>query len=322
MTDEDDLSWRKVGRAKLDRPSSRPTLRKQPPPAAASRPISVAERVRIAQRLPQAVVKVLSYRRGRDAVARTAAYVIKKAGGDFVVEGDIAVAGDAARAALVRDWERDFTTRKNGRDVMHVEMSAPPGSDRDRLFAAARAFAAATFGPNHQYALAEHRDTEHPHCHLLVKLRGHDGCALDPRKRDLETWRRSFAEAARAEGLMLDASPRAVRGVARRGVSRAVLEARRRGKVVARQPHEPYVRAQAARHAEERDAFRIAALRLARTAEGAASVEERARLKAMAVELARFAHEFPALAQPAISRDASSVTQPARTAAQDTVLER
>lgn len=322
MTDDDDLSWRKVGRAKPDRPSSRPIPRKQPPPAAATCPISVAERVRIAQRLPQAVVKVLSYRRGHDAVARTAAYVIKKAGGEFVVEGDIAVAGDAARGALVRDWERDFSTRKNGRDVMHMEMSAPPGSDRDRLFAAARAFAAATFGPNHQYALAEHRDTKHPHCHLLVKLRGHDGRALDPRKRDLETWRKGFAEAARAEGLMLDASPRAVRGVARRGVSRAVLEAQRRGKVPARQPHEPYVRAQAARHAEERDAFRIAALRLARTADGAASADERARLKAMAGDLARFAQEFPAHALPAASQGASTAAPPARAQTPDAGLER
>ena len=77
--------------------------------------------------------------------------------------------------------------------------------------------------------LAEHRDTPHPHAHLLLKLHASNGRHLDPRKADLAAWRQAFARAACREGVPLAASSCRTRGVQPRGDSRAVHELRRRG---------------------------------------------------------------------------------------------
>lgn len=219
----DDISWRRVGR-----PSPADRLDWRPHRGSAARP-GMSERLGAGRTPPQAVVRVLSYRRGAGAVARTAAYVTRKAGERFVIEGDLELTGRDALLDAIGDWSRDFTARANGRDAVHLELSAPPGHDRDRVFAAVRAFAEATFGERHQYVLADHRDTPHPHAHLLVKLRGSDGRQLDPRKGELAQWREAFAKAACREGVPLAASSCRERGVKPRGMSRAALEVRRRG---------------------------------------------------------------------------------------------
>lgn len=219
----DDISWRRIGRkAPPDHLDWRPHR------GAAAR-AGMAERVAAGRGHPEAVVRVLSYRRGAGAVGGTAAYLTRKAGERFVIEGDIELSGRAALRDVIDDWSRDFTVRANGRDAVHLELSAPPGHDRDRVFAAIRAFARTMFGDRHQYVLAEHRDTPHPHAHLLLKLHASNGRRLDPRKADLAAWRQAFARAACREGVPLSASSCRIRGVKPRGVSRAVHELRGRG---------------------------------------------------------------------------------------------
>ena len=223
MIREETISWRRTGRVAPDE-----RLGKSGRAGARRPPVSVGEQLRIDRGVPQAVLRVLSYRHGAAAVRQTAAYVTAKSGERFVIEGDIEVDGAGERCAIVAEWAADFGSHSRARDAAHFELSAPPGSDRAKLFAAVRAFANETFGATHRYILAEHRDTAHPHAHLIVKLRGYDGRQLDPRKGDLACWRERFAACARAEGLELGASPRSARGVTRKGVSRAAVEQRRR----------------------------------------------------------------------------------------------
>lgn len=298
----DDLDWRHRGRAGPD--PSFPSLRTAPTSAAA--PLSVGGRLRIARGMPQAVLKVLSYRRGADAVRRTLAYIAGKAGDRIVVEGDLMVEGKEARAALLADWSRDFSTRTNGRDVAHLEVSAPPGSDRAKLHAAARAFATETFGATHQFALAEHRDTAHPHCHMLVKLKGHDGRMLDPRKATLARWRETFAKAARAQGLLLDASPRMARGAPPRSRSRSRIAIDQRGASASNDAaqqqrqrpteHNPHAAARLRdRLGVERDEFYRAAQRLSRTADINPNPADRRRYQGMAQELVAFGDKLGTL---------------------------
>lgn len=313
MADEE-ISWRRRGRtatepkAKIGRAEQ--TARSSPGGGAAAARLTPAERVRIARRAPQAVLKVMKFRQGRDAVRRSLVYAIGKADWRFHVEGDVEQRGEGSVAALLDEWEQDFSTRKNGRDVVHIELSCPPGYDRDRVHAAARAFADAAFGANNSYALAEHRDTKHPHCHLLVKLKGHDGTTLNPRKADLARWRGLFAEKGREQGLDLDASPRAARGVGTKGVTQSVYQLRRRGQVpstdiaraeaatrdfaAGRTRRNVFEDAQAARNAAERAAFARDAARLRRAAEAASDPGDRDALRAVADELAAFAKTLPA----------------------------
>lgn len=313
MSDEK-LSWRRRGRTAAEpRQRAAPGRRPIPSPggAGASARLTVAERVRIARgaAAPQAVCKILKFRRGQEAVRRTLAYVLSKADWAYVVDGDAEVKGKASAAAMLDDWKTDFSTRANGRDVMHMEVSAPPGYDRDAVFAAARAFAAEAF-EGRQYALAEHRDTKHPHCHLVVKLMGDDGRSLNPRKGDLNRWRERFAHHARANGLALEASSRAARGVGRKGVSQPVFQLRRRGVVPrtdaaraqaavadlreGKVAPNAFEAAQAARNAAERRAFAVEAERVKRAAEASIDDRERDELAAMARDLAAFAHGLPA----------------------------
>ncbi len=242
MSADDDIDWRRKGRVGRREPLPKVKARRTARPAQSStgtaegggtarprRKLSVRQRVQIAKRGPQAVLKVLSYRQGRSQVLRTLAYALKKAEYRYVREGDELVEDRGSLLPMVDEWEADFSERANGRDALHMEVSAPAGSDRDIVFAAARAFIDETFSANHQYALAEHRDTKHPHVHILVKMRGHDGKMLNPRKADLQAWRERFAEKARERGLNLQASSRALRGVGRKGKSQAVYQMKKRG---------------------------------------------------------------------------------------------
>lgn len=208
MSGAGDLSWRRTGRTAPDE-----AIDFRWRAAARRATLGADERVRIARGVPQAVIRILSYRSGRDAVARTAAYVTAKADERFVIEGDVEVAGADERLVIIGEWAADFAERRHSRDAVHIELSAPPGSPRAALVGAARAFADETFGATHRYLLAEHRDTAHPHVHLVVKLRGYDGRQLDPRKADLARWRERFASRARDAGLELACSPRAARGL-------------------------------------------------------------------------------------------------------------
>lgn len=223
MTREETISWRRTGRVAPDE-----RLGKSGRVGARRPTVSLGEQLRIDRGVPQAVLRVLSYRHGAAAVRQTAAYVTAKSAERFVIEGDIEVEGAGERCAIVAEWAADFGAHARARDAAHLELSAPPGSDRARLFAAARAFAEETFGATHRYILAEHRDTAHPHAHLIVKLRGYDGRQFDPRKSDLACWRERFAACARAQGLELGASPRSARGVTRQGLSRAAIQRQRR----------------------------------------------------------------------------------------------
>lgn len=219
---EPPISWRRIGRTS---PQGALDFR---PRRRAARPVSAADELGAVLGDPQAVVRILSFRRGAAAVLRTARYIAAKAEGALLVEGGAELA-PGTLADMVDDWSRDFACRVNGRDAMHLEVSAPPGMDRAALRAAAERFAQRVFG-DRQYLLAEHRDRPHPHCHLLVKLGSARGRALDPRKADLARWREAFAAAARAEGLALAASSCRDRGVRARGVSRAAYAQRAVGR--------------------------------------------------------------------------------------------
>ncbi len=91
---------------------------------------------------------------------------------------------------------------------MHVVVSVPAGSDREKTVDAAREFFREMFTENHEYAFAAHDETDHFHIHLLVKLCGRDGKQMRMTRKDPDLWRQKFAAKAREKGLRVDASPR------------------------------------------------------------------------------------------------------------------
>jgi len=109
-------------------------------------------------------------------------------------------------------------------------VSAPAGNDREAVEDAAREFAAQTFGANWDYVMARHDDTANPHVHIVAETRGMDGTLFSVEPGDIQPIRERFADACRAEGLDVTATPRAVRAVVDRGEDIGLVKMRADGR--------------------------------------------------------------------------------------------
>lgn len=164
----------------------------------------------------QAVVKVTSFRGGMSGVGQVINYVSRDATLELHGPNDLVYKGKQDIEGVLESWSADFSKRKNARDVMHMVVSTPIGTDRKAAAEAGKAFARDAFGHNHDYLIVAHDDEEHPHSHIIVKMRGMDGERLRTEKADLRQWRYQFAEACVEQGINVSASPRYVRGRVRR----------------------------------------------------------------------------------------------------------
>lgn len=288
-----------LGPHRMVRPSMRG--RGAPPCHVRAAALSVAERLRAARGVPQALVKVTSYLRGREACRRHWDYISRKAKLALETEEGELLTDRAEQRSALDAWSASFDKRKNARDQVNVVVSAVPGTSPEAVRKAARAFGEAAFA-GHRYVFVLHEDKRHPHVHFAVALKG-QGKKLDPRKQDLHRWRELWAEKARAQGIELACSPRAARGVGRRRPKTAVYQMQRRGVVpenikraardAAASPTDTeWERYTRARNAAEREAYRQSARELRATAK-ARPVTERAKLESAADELDQFAGRMP-----------------------------
>lgn len=114
------------------------------------------------------------------------------------------------------------------REAFNLVLSMPPGTDREAVKNAARAFAAERF-TNHQYVFVAHDDEKHPHVHLAVKAVDKNYVRLNPRKADLQSWREHFADKLREQGIMANATPRRTRGIVRKAEKQVIGYIQQRG---------------------------------------------------------------------------------------------
>ncbi|MES9903232.1 MAG: relaxase/mobilization nuclease domain-containing protein [Sedimenticola sp.] len=190
----------------------------------------------IAERLPQAMMKVTSYQSGTTRVMATISYISRDS--ELLMESEDGFVFTSAEEVeeTIEGWSIDFQNRHNSRDTMHMILSTPEGSDRISTHRAIRSFSSEMFSRNHSYMFAIHNDTKHPHGHLIVKMRGHDGEQLTTLKSDLIRWREVFAEKCREQGIAVDASKRTARCIGtkggRTGTKRASIEASKRKETV------------------------------------------------------------------------------------------
>ncbi|MDU9006883.1 relaxase/mobilization nuclease domain-containing protein [Sedimentitalea todarodis] len=149
------------------------------------------------------------------------------------------VAGKSATAELFADWMQSHDEdRANGlatdrtRITTSIVLSMPGNTNSSAVKDAVRALAEQEFGGQHDYVMALHTDTKHPHVHLTVRTVGHDGVKLNLRKADLQHLRDTFAAKLRQRGIEAESTPRSARGVTRRGERTPVYKIRQRGEVV------------------------------------------------------------------------------------------
>ncbi|MFV1761518.1 relaxase/mobilization nuclease domain-containing protein [Phaeobacter sp. A90a-4k] len=215
--------------------------------------ISAADKARLARvvsKAPEVMVKVSrpakTDKAGNTIVvnrrtegARVSAHIdyISRNGKLDVETSDGAIlTGKVATAGLYRDWmQRHDDDRANGdatdrtRITTSIVFSMPGNTNAAAVKDAVRVLAQQEFGGRHDYVMALHTDTKHPHVHLTVRTVGHDGVKLNLRKADLQHLRDTFAEKLRQRGVEAESTPRHARGVTRKGERTPVYKMRQRG---------------------------------------------------------------------------------------------
>jgi hypothetical protein len=190
---------------------------------------------RTLRRTPEVMVKITnkaSRAQGMDAVRRHLRYISRNGKVELEDQDGMTVLGREALHDLTDAWRLGgwgIPEESRTREVFNVLLSMPPGTNRQAVRNAARAFAAEEFGDGRRYVFAAHDDEAHPHVHLSVQVRGPDGKRLNPRKQDLQRWRERFAAQLREHGVEANATRRLARGETRRYPKQAVVHMTTRG---------------------------------------------------------------------------------------------
>ncbi|MBT8156151.1 relaxase/mobilization nuclease domain-containing protein [Epibacterium ulvae] len=148
------------------------------------------------------------------------------------------LSGKSATGQLAAEWlVRHDEDRHNGfatgrtRITTNMVFSMPADVNAEGIKDAVRALAEDEFGGRHDYVMALHTDTKHPHVHLTVRTVGHDGIKLNLRKADLQHLRSQFAQRLRQRGIDAEATPRHARGVTRKSQKMPVYKVRQKGQL-------------------------------------------------------------------------------------------
>ncbi len=149
------------------------------------------------------------------------------------------------RNDIVDDWVEDWRGSPKNGHTTHLLMSFPSHvrPEKAKLIAEAWAFEMFQSGEHQDdvwsYVAALHTDKAHPHVHMVVNNRGtvNDSWFFMAKEHafNLEVMKERMVEIAAEEGVFLDATSRAERGLLTYGPSRAEIE---RARVEGRAPEE------------------------------------------------------------------------------------
>lgn len=221
--------------------------------SAQAQTISAADKARLARVVkgaPEVMVKVskpakndksgnpIRVSRASEAVRASEHLAYISRNGKIEVENDRGetFSGRQKVGVIYREWmEKHEEDRREGsatertRITTSIVFSMPGTANAEAVKDAVRALARQEFQGRHDYAMALHTDTHHPHVHLTLRTVGEDGQKLNLRKADLQRLRDTFAEKLRTRGIEAESTPRHARGVTRRGEVTPVYKIRQRG---------------------------------------------------------------------------------------------
>lgn len=163
-----------------------------------------------------------------DYISRNGKIELESSDGERI-NGKDAASGFTAEWLLKHDEARTngFATDRT-RITTSMVMSMPAKVNAEAVKDSVRSLAEEEFGGRHDYVMALHTDTKHPHVHLTVRTVGHDGVRLNLRKADLQHLRDQFAQRLRQRGIEAEATPRHARGVTKKSERMAVYKVRRK----------------------------------------------------------------------------------------------
>lgn len=200
------------------------------------RAVMTAERT--ARRVPEAIVRLTGRQHGGSHVLANFAYISRLGHGEEKEVGLETGEGDVLRDGrdmqmLAKEWheyEMDGDARRKGATSISMILSMPTGTESDRLKEAALDFAREEFA-NRSWVASLHVDREHPHVHLTIARRDHDGRRFHPNRDDLFRYRQRFAEKLRGRGIEANATPARARGIDPKHEPIAAIKMREKGLV-------------------------------------------------------------------------------------------
>ncbi|MEG3162869.1 relaxase/mobilization nuclease domain-containing protein [Sphingomonas sp. LB2R24] len=182
------------------------------------RAVMTAERT--SRRVPEVMVRVTGRQHGGGHVLANFAYISRLGHGEDkelgleTSDGEVIHHGREMQA-LAKEWheyESDGDARRKGATSLSMILSMPSGTDPERLKGAALDFAREEFA-NRSWVASLHVDRNHPHVHVTIARRDHDGRRFHPNRDDLFRWRQRFAQKLRDRGIEANATPTKARGV-------------------------------------------------------------------------------------------------------------
>ena len=182
-----------------------------------------AQVARIARRAPQVMVKVSKGTFGAKHTLANFTYISRNGKVPLYDQDGRLITDVEDMETLAAEWRslnfhpNDLDTRVSSPDARRLILSMPKDTDPDTVLAAARATARHLFGEKYDYVMGMHTEegqgkAEHPHVHLTVRAKSHEGESLEFRREDLQYMRRAFAIELRQRGIDADATPQIARG--------------------------------------------------------------------------------------------------------------
>jgi len=196
--------------------------------------IDKAKLARIVSKAPEVMVKVSGRTRDSGHLMEHMNYITRN--GKLSVETDYGLMkGRESIKDLHADWADDEIIYKGQHQVrkaslsVNMVLSMPPGIDREKFRNAVNDFVNSELRPRVDVMVAFHHDTNHPHAHVTVRGRQHNGQTFNPGKSVLERYREQFAIALRRRGIEAEATPRYARGKTMKSEQQSARHMRARG---------------------------------------------------------------------------------------------
>ncbi|MBB3948425.1 hypothetical protein GGQ73_004412 [Rhizobium skierniewicense] len=197
-------------------------------------PDAKAKLARVVSKAPEVMVKISGRTKDGDHLKQHMDYITRN--GKVEAETDYGpIKGKEAVRDLHGDWADDEVIYKGQHQVrktslsVNMVLSMPPGVDRSQFRDAVRDFVDKEIRPRVDVMVAFHDDTNHPHAHVTVRGRQHNGRAFNPGKAVLSKYREQFAEALRHRGIDAEATPRYSRGRSMKSERQEFRQMRARG---------------------------------------------------------------------------------------------
>lgn len=171
---------------------------------------SISSGQKSAKKIPQVMVKISGASKGCDKAQAHANYIGRKGDVEIEDEQGIKYKGNEQKD-LLKSWAAmgvpDKDKNSNRKEAFHIVFSMPKGTNPEAMKNAVKNLVQEEFA-GHKYFMAQHLDTDNPHCHVLLSASDDRGARLNPRKKDLHNYRIQFVNKLAEQGIEATASRR------------------------------------------------------------------------------------------------------------------